>query len=290
MEISLIASPYDLGREGKGMGNGPVRYLEAGADRSLSERGFEVEVRMVEREGPFVDEPDAVADVNASLAGHVIEAVESGAFPLVLGGNCDSALGTLAGIGTADIGVVWMDAHGDFNTPDTSPSGYFAGMVLAAVTGRCCQELWSRIGNDGPCVPESSVVAVGTRDLDPEEGRGLADSKIRAVAASEANGTGVEESLRVPLEDLRSRVHEVYLHLDIDCLDPEHAPGVNFPVPGGLSIEEAEGAIREVARSFRIKAAALTAYNPEREKDDRTLRTGMRLMSVLAEVGVEKEA
>lgn len=287
MKVSLIASPYDLGREGKAAG--PARYLEAGAERSLSERGFDVEVGTVERDGPFADEVDAVVDSNSGLAGRVTEALENGAFPLVLGGNCDSALGVLSGLGPTGVGIVWFDAHGDFNTPETSPSGYLGGMPLAIATGNCHAMLWERLGNAAP-VPEPSVVAVGTRDLDPEEGQGLADSDVRAVAASEVSETGTEESLRGPLEDLRSRVREVYLHLDIDCLDPQYAPGVDFPAPGGLSVEDVEEAIRMVARRFRIKAAALTAYNPEKDEDDRTLRAGTRLMEVLAEVGTQKEA
>lgn len=283
MKIALIASPYDLGREGEGMGNGPIHYLESGVADALTARGVKVEVDTVECGEPFENESSAVADTNAGLAGRVTKATERGAFPLVLGGNCDSALGTLAGIGTTGVGVVWMDAHGDFNTPETSPSGYFPGMVLAAVTGRCHQELWSRVGNDGPSVPESFVVAVGMRDLDPEEGQGLDDSEVHTVAASEVNETGVEESLRPPLEDLSSPVREVYLHLDKDSLDPRYAPGVDFPAPGGLSVEDVEEAIRMVAQRFRIRAAALTAYNPDRDEDDRTLRAGTRLIGAVAE-------
>lgn len=287
MKISLIASPYDLGREGEGMGAGPIRYLESGVEHALADRGFEVEVDTVERGEPFGDEFSAVADVNADLTGRVRDAVERGAFPLVLAGNCDSALGTLAGIGTADVGIFWLDAHGDFNTPGTSPSGYLAGMVLATATGRCHEELWSSVGNGGPSVPEPLVVAAGIRDLDPDEGQGLESSEVRAVAASEINASGVEESLRAPLEDLRLRVDEVYLHLDIDSLDPRHAPGVDFPAPGGLSVEDVEEAIRMVAQRFSIKAAALTAYNPQRDEDDRTLRAGMRLIGTLSDAATD---
>ncbi len=287
MKVVLIASPYDLGREGAGMSNGPIHYLESGVENVLADRGVEVEIDTVERGGPFENEFSAVADTNADLAGRVTRAVERGAFPLVLGGNCDSALGTLAGIGTTGIGVVWLDAHGDFNTPDTSPSGYLAGMVLATATGRCHQELWSSVGNAGPSVPEAFVVAVGIRDLDPEEGQGLDGSEMHAVTASEVNAMGVEESLRPPLEDLSSRVREVYLHLDIDSLDPRHAPGVDFPAPGGLSVEDVEDTIRIVAQRFRIRAAALTAYNPDRDEDDRTLRAGTRLIGALAEAAAD---
>ena len=281
MEISLVSSPYDLGRNDGGMAFGPNRYLEAGAKGSLAEEGFGVEVRTVERRAESEDEPGAVSEVEAQVADQVRGAVQRGALPLVLGGNCDTAFGVLAGLETSEIGVIWFDAHGDFNTPESSKSGYLAGMILAAVTGRYDEEVRERIGHDEP-VPERNVVHVGVRDLDPEERASLDSSAVSVVDAREVKTKGAKETLSRPLEDLASRVREVYVHLDIDSLDPEHAPGVAFPAPGGLTPEEVEEVLRSVARNFEIKAAAMTAFDPERDEDDRTLRTGMRLVGALA--------
>lgn len=280
MRVSLIASPYDLGRDGGGMALGPARYLEAGADRALSERGFEVEVETVERRGPFGDELDAVSRVNAAVAGRVRDAARRGDFPLVLGGNCDTALGTLAG--TGGVGIVWFDAHGDFNTPETSQSGYLAGMPVAIATGRCHGKLWQSVGGGEP-VPDARVLMIGVRELDPEEGMRLRESGIPVAPA--VNGAGVKESLEDALAGFRSEVEEVYLHLDVDVLDPEESPGVTFPVPGGLSVDAVEEAVRAVAGSVRVRAASLTAYNPEKDAEDKTLRAGLRLMGALAEAG-----
>lgn len=282
MKVSLIAEPYDLGRERVGMGAGPIAYLEAGTADSLSEQGFEVEVETVERRETFEDEPSATADINERLAEHVERAVSRGAFPLVLGGNCDSSLGTLAGVGSAEMGVIWFDAHGDFDTPRTSTDGYLGGMSLAIATGNCHEELWSRVGNDAP-VPESRVVMVGTRDVAPEQRPLLDNSRVTAVEAQSERSEGSETSLREPLDRLGSQVSDVYLHLDIDSLDPQHAPGVDFPAPGGLSVENVEDAIRMIARGFRIRAAALTAYNPDKDKESKTLQSGTRLLSTVAE-------
>jgi arginase len=280
VKISLISSPYDLGRDEGGMALGPRRYLEAGADRSLADRGFEVEVRTVERRGTFEDEPGAVSEVGAALARRVRDATEGGALPLVLGGNCDTALGVLAGLSPSRVGVVWFDAHGDFNTPETSPSGYLAGMILAAATGQYAHEMWTRAGDP---VPEQDVVLVGVRDLDPEEHSRLESSDISVVGAEKVRTEGAEASLRGPLEGLASRAREVYVHLDLDSLSPEHAPGVDFPAPDGLAPEEVEEALRAVAQSFDVRAAAITAFDPERDEEDRTLRVGIRLMGALAD-------
>lgn len=281
MKVSLIASPYDLGREDEGMGNGPIRYLKAGADRSLSERGFEVEVETIERRRPFEGEINAVSELNASLAERVRGVTEHGDFPLVLGGNCDTAIGVVAGLNPLAIGVIWFDAHGDFGTPETTASGYLGSMPLSTITGHCHDRLRSRAGNSTP-VPEQHVVMVGVRDAEPDQIRRLENSAVRVIGVEGIDRANAH-ALSGALEQLRSRVEEVYVHLDIDSLDPEYAPGVDFPAPGGLSVEDVEEAILMVTQRFSVKAAALTAYNPERDKDDRTLRTGTRLIGALAE-------
>lgn len=280
MKVALIASPYDLGREGVGMGEGPARYLQAGAADSLSERGFEVGVGVVERQGAFEDELSATAEVNADLAKRVGEATQEGAFPLVLGGNCDSSLGVLSGLGPARPGIVWFDAHGDFNTPRTSTSGYLGGMALAVATGNCHEGLWSCVSAGTP-VPESRVVMVGVRDVEEEQRPLLQSSGITVVEAARIHRESLAASLRAPLDGLRSQVGKVYLHLDIDSLDPRHAPGVDFPAHGGLSPEEVEEAISLICETFEVSGASLTAFNPEKDEQDRTLRLGMCLMETI---------
>jgi arginase len=280
VKISLITSPYDLGRDGAGMALGPQRYLEGGAQHWLADRGLEVEVQTVERRGDSGGESSAVSEVEAEVARHVRRAVEGGAHPLVLGGNCDTALGVLAGLSPSRIGVIWIDAHGDFNTPETSTSGYLAGMILAAATGQYRDEIRA---SDGEPVPEQNVVLVGVRDLDPEERSRLESSDINVVDAVKVRTEGAGASLREPLEGLASRVREVYVHLDVDSLDPEYAPGVDFPAPEGLTPGEVEEILQAVSRRFNVKSAAMTAFDPERDQGDRTLRVGIRLMGALAD-------
>ena len=275
MRINLIQVPYHYGfvQARTGAGRGPVRYLDAGAARDLRRRGFEVVVQTVQ----------CSSDTEEILA-----AVAAGDFPLVLSGGCSACLGVLAGL-SSSVGIVWFDAHGDFNTPETTPSGFFDGMPLAIATGLCYQDLWSQIASLPP-VPVSQALLVGVRDLDPGERDNLDNSEIQVVTSAEIRAGGVIATLGPKLAQLRSRVGEVYLHFDIDVLDPEIAPGVDFRTPDGLSVREAEEAIQMVARHFRIKAAALTAYNPNHEENDRTVQTGLHLLNVLAgAVGNGKE-
>ncbi len=279
MHITMIEAPIATGTTQTGMALAPERYRQAGAAAALRERGHEVQTVRGEPEQER-DTLDAVVHGNRRLAAEIHRATDAGRFPLVLGGACNVCLGSMAGLSSGRIGVVWLDAHGDFNTPETSQSGYFDGMPLAVLTGRCHQELRGRIG--GEAVPDDRVLHIGARHLDPEEGENLHGSGILVVPAEEIRGTDIPASLRPALEKLEARVDGVYLHLDIDVLDPAFAPAVNFPTPGGLSLEDMEETVRLVSEVMPLRAASLTAYDPTRDADGTTLRTAIRVMEMIA--------
>ncbi len=279
MGITLIEAPIATGTTQKGMALAPERYEQAGAATALRAQGHEVWTVRVEP-GPDHEDLEAVVHGNIGLAAEVRRAADAGEFPLVLGGACNVCLGSMAGLGTGRIGVVWLDAHGDFNTPETSPSGYFDGMPLAVLTGRGHKELRGRIG--GETVPDGNVLHIGARDLDPEEGRNLHRSEILVVPAAAMRETGNAAILRPALEQLAARVDGVYLHLDIDVLDPAFAPAVNFPTPDGLQLDALEDTLRLVSETLPLQAASLTAYDPTRDVDGTTLRTAMQAMQMIA--------
>ncbi len=266
------------------MGAGPQRYLAAGADRTLRGRGHDVDVRGVRRRGQAGDDVEAVLDINAELAREVRAVLDEDRFPLLAGGNCNVALGILAALGTQATGIVWLDAHGDFNTPETSPGGFVDGMPLAMATGRCYPQVWQRLGAKPAPVPEAHVLHVGGRDLDPGEEQTLTDSGVEVVTGADIGRRGVKAALVPALDTLRGHVDAVYLHIDVDVLDPAAAPAVDFPSAGGLTVPELEEAIWLVAGHFSVRAAALTAYDPERDDPDgRTLQTSLHLLTVLAD-------
>jgi arginase len=272
-----------LGDERHGAAAGPARYLEGGATELLRAKGLGVAVAEVERRGraPFPDAPAASLAVSLELAAAVRRAIAAGRLPLVLAGSCDASLGVLAGFDHAQCGVVWIDAHADFNTPESSVSGFFPGMSAAIIAGHCHRDLWAEAGNATP-VAEEAMLMLGVRELSPEaERERLERSAIRTVPWQDGRPQG---DVDAALDDLSGLVEDVYLHVDNDSFDPTAAPGiVDEPVPGGLSLDQMEGIVRGVAARFRIRAAALTTFTPDRDEDDRTLRAGLRVLDLLGD-------
>jgi arginase len=283
MRVCLIQVPYMIGDEHHGGSKGPQRFVQAGAERLLAARGVAVTVERVEpseRGKPFRDHPTASLAVNTRLEPIVRRAMAAAQLPLVLAGSCDVSMGILSGFDHARCGVVWIDAHGDFNTPESTISGFFAGMSLAVIAGHCYRELWAQVGNSVP-ISEAATLMLGVRDLDPAERTRLERSAIQVVNWREGKP---QADVPAALDELARRVREVYLHVDMDALDPRVAPGVvDPPVPGGLSLEDLEAAIRATAARFRIRAAALATYNPDLDQGERTLRAGLRIIELLAE-------
>lgn len=295
MKVSLIAVPYDLGRADVGSGCGPGAYLKAGAAEALRARGHEVEVVTVRRETPFTDELQAVLDVDAALADRVEAALFDDALPLVVAGNCNSTLGVQAGLqrgGAADAALVWLDAHGDFNTPDTTETGYLDGMPLAMVCGRAYRDAVARV-LDADALPESSVLHAGGRDFDRRERASLLASEVRVVDGPSLRQLGPAVTLTTALDLLAQDRREAWgldageappahLHIDLDVLDPEAAPGVTFPSPGGLSAAQLLEAVDLVRERFGIVAVTLTSFTPSRDEAGTTLAAGLAVLQRVA--------
>ena len=237
--MRLIQVPYHLGRRDELIGAGPPHLANAIGGDSV----------VIERPGPFTNEVAASFAIALDLAGAIREAQAAGDFPLVLAGNCSTALGTVTGL-DREVGVVWFDAHADFHTPDTSPTGFLDGMALAALAGAG----WTELRRPFAAVSREDVVLVGARDLDPTE---LVGGLRRADAAS----------LGSALDDLE--VDAVYVHIDLDVLDPVEARANTWAVDGGLTVDELELALDAIDARFEIAAAAFTAYDPQVDPDGR---------------------
>jgi len=270
MPITLIEVPYYGGQKAAGPALGVVRLAEA---RPALHR------ESVNWTGSPASELDALVEISRALAGCICEAVQGGDFPLVLGANCYTCLGVLAGLNNPGVGVIWFDAHGDFNTPSTSPSGYLDGMPLAIAAGLCYPEVLTQIG--GMPISEARIVHVGARALDPGELDLLQNSSVSMAAMEAIRHEGLEGALAPALNALRRQTGEIYLHLDFDVIDPQKAPGVLFPEPDGLSLAEIEEAIRLVKERFEVRAASLIGYHPVADHHDWTFRLGLRLVDVI---------
>ena len=279
MEVALIQVPYMIGDERHGASKGPARYLDAGLERLLGDAGLASSVVRIDRTESFRDSASASRVVNAKVQKAVRNAIGLRQLPLILAGSCDVSMGVLAAFDHSQCGVVWIDAHADFNTPESTVSGFFAGMSLAVISGHCYRSLWAEIGDSTP-VPEAAIVLLGLRDLSPAaERERLTASSISVVGWRDGKP---DRDVGQVLDVLAKRVRDVYLHVDMDALDPRVAPGVvDEPVPGGLSLEQMQETIRAVCTRFSVHAATIATYNPERDRDGITLRTGLALIETL---------
>ena len=288
MHIHTILVPYDSGHRGARMGRGPLHFGEHGVSHRLRTSGHQVSEVTIDVSAAFPTEVGTSFAVYRSLSERVRAVVAGGGFPLVLAGNCGSSLGTVSGVRGASpndgsaadsIGVIWLDAHADFNTPETTTSGFLDGTVLAALTGRGWSALTASIPGFRP-VPDAHVVLVGARDLDAEEERLLASSRVMRVEAARMRLGGARAALDPALTELARRVSRVYLHIDLDVHEPSEARANQYAVPGGLAAGAVRELVRVVAERFSIVAAALTAYDPS--YDDRMLEIGLELMEEIA--------
>ncbi len=265
------------------MGSGPIHYLSAGIDQNLIDQGYQVKVENIQLLQQYEDVVTTTAVLSNSLGKVVREALSDDSFPFILGGNCNTCLGTLAGFEKPKPGIIWFDAHGDFNTPDTTPSGFFDGMGLAIATGQCFQDMNTIIDNMSP-IQESCTLHIGARDLDPEEQALLERTEVLVVDNNILKEKGIQDALLPKLTELRSMTQEIYLHIDIDVIDPSVAPGVDFPTSEGLLLDEIEEALNLIGENFQIKAAALTAYNPAKDINTKTLHTGFQLINTILRI------
>jgi len=266
MKIQFLLVPYDSGRREWRMGRGPSFLLRHGVGSSIRALGHEVDAEYVEPSGVESPNPPASTEIATSFSLYREVAVRaraartSGAFPVVLGGNCGVTLGATAADG-GDVGVLWLDAHGDFNTPETTTTGFLDGMGLAALTGRC----WRRMtaGIPGFCViPDANVVLAGARDLDAPEEELLSESEVTVVRGPSIRSAGVAAALLPALDALRERVSRLHFHLDADVLDAKEARANHYAAEGGLTIAELGELARLTAQRFEIASAAVTSYDP----------------------------
>jgi len=276
VDIQLLAVPYDSGHRGERMGAGPEALLQSGLERELRSRGHRVHIKVAELPtNSWHAEIETSFELMRMLSRAVREAVESGRFPVILAGNCNTAVGTLAGLGAA-VGVTWFDAHGDFNTPETTTSGFLDGTAVAIISGRCWKQLAATVPGFQP-IADERVCLVGTRELDPLEAKLLLESNISVIEPAR-----IKSDLRSALKSIGEHVERVYVHLDLDVLDPTVASANRFAVPGGLALEDFEYALSVIATEFRIAAVTVSAYDPGADTDGAAAKAAIHLISTTA--------
>jgi arginase len=214
------------------------------------------------------------------LADAVRHAAAADCFPLVLGGDHSISIGTMAGIAIPGKkhGLIWIDAHGDFNTPETTPSGNIHGMALAVNLGRGDPRL-TGISRPGPKAMESATVIVGVRDLDPGERDLLRKSQVTVFTMREVDELGMKTVMEKAISIASTGVDGVHLSLDMDALNPDEAPGVGTPVEGGMTYREAHLALEMLAESGVVTSMEVVEINPALDERNRTSELAVGLIA-----------
>ena len=287
-QVAIIGAALDLGAGRRGVDMGPSAIRYAGLHDRLKGLGFDVldwsDVETAVLEATEDTDPSAryLPEIKAAcgrVAQLVGMALDQGFLPLVLGGDHSVALGTLGGLAKArgTGGVLWIDAHGDMNTPDTSPSGNVHGMPLAAAlglaNGRFESDAWTL-----PAVDPTRVALVGLRAIDARERETIHSLGIKAYTMSDIDRIGIERAIRESLTHIAGPGF-VHVSLDMDALDPEVAPGVGTPVRGGLSYREAHLALELVAESGLAGSLEVVEVNPILDRENATAALAVELVA-----------
>ncbi|MBV8355015.1 MAG: arginase [Candidatus Eremiobacteraeota bacterium] len=275
--IEIVGVPMDLGANRRGVDMGPSAVRYARLEEQLRGMGFEI----VDRGNLSVPDRAArsqeaeraryvaiVREVCDELASTVADIVESGGFPLVLGGDHSIAMGTLAGIARARgaaPGLVWVDAHADINSPDTSPSGNVHGMPLHFAL------------DTGSVIPDATVL-LGLRDVDPPEKETIRALGVRTYTMSEIDRHGIDAVAREAIEVAAGDGRTIHLSFDMDAIDPREAPGVGTPVKGGLTYREAHQLLEQIAASGRLGSLEITEINPILDVHNQTATLAVELI------------
>ena len=287
-EVAIIGAALDLGQGRRGVDMGPSAMRYAGLEERLTTLGYQVRdhgnvetavpeaTALRDERARFLPE---IKETCARIAAKVVEESNAGAIPLVLGGDHSVALGTLGGLASAHGpgGVLWIDAHPDINTPDTSPSGNVHGMPLAAALGLAGPDFESEAW-PLPAVDPRRVALLGIRQLDEGERRLLREAGVRAFSMSEIDRIGVERAVREALDRVAGPGF-VHLSFDLDALDPEIAPGVGTPVRGGLTYREAHLALELIAESGLVGSLEVVEVNPILDRENTTATTAVELVA-----------
>ena len=282
--VRMLQVPYDSGHRAARMGAGPPHLVAAGAADRLRAAGVTVGEAVVEPEPGWRSEIATGFELMRRTAEQCRQAVDRGEAPVVLAGNCAITVGVVAGVAAASgrrVGVLWLDAHGDFTTPETTGSGFLDGMGLAVLTGRCWRRLAGAVPGHRP-VPEGAVVLVGARDFSAGEEAALDRSGVTRVGPAEL--TAGSAILDEAVDRLAARADTVHLHVDLDVHDPSIAPANGYAAPGGLSAEQVHGVARTVAGRLPLCSATLAAYDPSFDQRDRMRDTALDLLGELGTI------
>jgi arginase len=290
-KVRILGVPMDLGQDRRGVDMGPSALRVAGLNARIRALGYTVEdlgnfdvrvpemMHVGEKRAKYLPE---IAETCKELAQVVSRTVADGYLPLLLGGDHSLVIGSLAGVAAhfrkrkQKIGLVWLDAHGDLNTPESSPSGNVHGMPLAATLGYGAAEL-THLGGFAPKVAAENCSLVGVRDLDPGEKRLVRRSGLRVFTMREIDERGMRAVMDEALKRATTGTAGFAASLDMDFVEPHDAPGVGTPVRGGVTYREAHLAMEMIADSGKLLSLEIVEINPVIDLHNKTAQLGVEL-------------
>ena len=291
-QATIIGVLMDLGADRRGVDMGPSAVRVANLNQRLEEIGYRVidagnipvrnaeTLSIADNRAKYLHE---IAIACQQLADRVEESLDGGSIPIILGGDHSIAMGSVAGLAAfyrrtnQRVGVIWFDAHGDMNTPETSPSGNIHGMPFAAILGNGAEEL-THISGFAPKVEAEDCVLIGARSVDPDEAIALKKSGVRVVTMRELDERGMSTVMDEAMWLASRRTAGFHVTMDMDFVDPDFAPGVGTPVPGGPTYRESHLAMEKIADSGKMLSFELTEINPVLDNANRTAELGVQLI------------
>ena len=282
--VRLLYVPFDSGVRDARMGAGPLALARAGAAERLRRPGHDVDEQVLEPTSTWRAEAQTAFELHRVVADAVRGARSSGRLPLLLAGNCNTTLGVLAGLAEPGrrLGLVWLDAHGDLNTPETTSTGFLDGQGLAMVLGWCWRAATSGVGGWAP-LPERQALLVGARDLDAAEEAALRVSDVRWLPPDRARDAG---AVAAALDELATRVDVLHLHVDLDVHDPDAvAPANGYAAGDGLLAADVLRLVDLAGERLPVVSATLASWDPAHDRDGRMQDTALDLLARLAVVG-----
>lgn len=282
MQIDIIGVPIDLGADRRGVDMGPSAIRYSHLQNKLEELGYTVKdegnvdvpiAEMCKITNPKLKYIDCIIPMARRVSGAVSTSTQAGNFPLVIGGDHSLSIGSVRGAArNRNIGVIWVDAHADFNTAETTPSGNIHGMSLAILSGMGDKSLVQLWDEQVPVINPGNIAIIGARDLDTGEKQNLREAGVMVMGMEQIDRYGMVHAVEKAIEHVSRNTEGIYLSLDLDSLDPRHAPGVGTPVPAGMTEREVHLACEIIAETGKLIGMDVVEVNPILDTENKTAK------------------